>query len=197
MEYENGVLKLSRKLSGLDEKVMELVDLLDREGVDYVIVSGYVAILTGRSRGTEDVDIILEKMDEEEVSSLSEVLEDEGYWCINTGMENLYDFMEDGLSVRIAEEGKAIPNFELFFPQDVYDRSSLENPVKVETGNIELNISPLELQVAYKLYLGSEKDFEDALHLYSLFGERLDTEKLEKLVEELGIKERYDELRET
>ncbi|SIR67530.1 hypothetical protein SAMN05421858_3278 [Haladaptatus litoreus] len=30
-------------------------------------------------------------------------------------------------------------------------------------------IGPFELQIAYKLYLSAQKDFEDAVYLYSMF----------------------------
>ncbi|EQD66109.1 hypothetical protein B2A_01284 [mine drainage metagenome] len=49
-------------------------------------------------------------------------------------------------------------------------------------------ISPLELEIAYKLYLGSEKDFADASHLYITFRESLDTQKLKGFLGELPIK---------
>ena len=52
MEYElkDNKLTFSRELSELDELVMRFVALLDKTGIKYVIISGYVAILFGRSR---------------------------------------------------------------------------------------------------------------------------------------------------
>ena len=60
MEYnkEKKTIKLERELSNLDEFVLDFVNLLD----NYVIVSGYVSILLGRSRTTEDVDLLLPKL---------------------------------------------------------------------------------------------------------------------------------------
>jgi len=58
-----------------------------------------------------------------------------------------------------------------------------------------LPIGPLELQVAYKLYLSAQKDFEDAVHLYTLFEESLSTRELERWVEKLGVSEEYERLR--
>jgi hypothetical protein len=83
------------------------------------------------------------------------------------------------------------------FPQDRFDRIALSNALLVVLDDREIRVSPPELQIAYKLYLGSEKDFEDALHLYHLFGEQLETSALETYVEELGVEDRYDELRGT
>jgi len=37
----------------------------------------------------------------------------------------------------------------------------------------DINISTSELQIPFKLYLGSEKDYEDARYLYQEFKEKL------------------------
>lgn len=63
-------------------------------------------------------------------------------------------------------------------------------------GSEELFISPFELQIAYKLYLGSEKDFEETLHFYELFKEELDRDKLEKYCRELEVESKLNELEE-
>jgi len=49
------------------------------------------------------------------------------------------------------------------------------NRREVTLNSHRLFISPLELQIAFKLYLGSEKDIEDARFLYSLFIDKLDS----------------------
>ncbi len=48
-------------------------------------------------------------------------------------------------------------------------------------------ISPLELQIAYKLYLGSDKDYEDARYLYKLLLQHIDTKKLKHFISILGV----------
>lgn len=197
MEWSDDVLRIGRELSELDRKVIDFVEVLENKDVRYVLVSGYVAILAGRSRGTEDVDLIIEKLGKEDIDALSRALKEEGYWCINTGMDGIQDMLEDDLSVRFAEEGKAIPNFEVAFPQNSYDERALEERLRIELNRENLYVSPLELQIVYKLYLGSEKDFEDALHLYRLFRDGLDDERLESLARELDVRGELDELRRT
>ena len=64
----------------------------------------------------------------------------------------------------------------------------------------QIEISPLELQIAYKLRLAqgvdslSGKDFEDALQLYLTFEEQFQTEQLEAYVNQLGVEDYYAEL---
>lgn len=48
-------------------------------------------------------------------------------------------------------------------------------------------ISPLELQIPFKLFLGSEKDIEDARHLYGLFKDKIDTKLTEEFCRKLKV----------
>jgi len=59
-----------------------------------------------------------------------------------------------------------------------------------------LMISPLEMQIAYKLYLGSDKDLEDAKYIYELFKESLDMDELNKLVGKLKVRGNFEVINE-
>lgn len=56
-----GKIRLDRVLSELDERVLGFTRILEKH-VEYVIVSGYVSILFGRARATEDVDILIKEL---------------------------------------------------------------------------------------------------------------------------------------
>lgn len=195
MKFDGDTLVVDRTLSELDELVLEFVALLDEEGIQYTIVSGYVAILTGRSRATEEIDTVIERLPRERTTALADRLREEGYWGATMPLDELHETFSDGLRQRVAEEGTMIPNFELWFAKNDYERAALADPLIARVSDRELNISPFELQIAYKLFLGSEKDFEDALHLYSVFEEHLDEDRLQRYVTELEVTEAYDELR--
>ena len=53
--------------------------------------------------------------------------------------------------------------------------------------------APIELQTAYKLYLGSEKDELDARHLYGIFKDDIDKKELKKFMSYLNVKSKYAE----
>ncbi len=197
LRFDGEKLELARELSKLDEFVLDFVEILEELDLEYVIVSGYVAILTGRSRGTEDVDVIIEELDEKMTREFAEKVKDEGYWCINSEISNIYGMLKDDLAVRFAEKDKVIPNFEVRFALDKFERSAVENKVRVDLEQKILYISPIELQIAYKLFLGSEKDFEDALHLYKLFAEELNEDDLKKYSKQLEVEDNLDELEGT
>ena len=55
-------IQIDRELSDLDKFTIEFIQIL-KKYTNYVIISGYVAILLGRSRASEDVDILIPKID--------------------------------------------------------------------------------------------------------------------------------------
>jgi hypothetical protein len=188
--YSNGVITFpGKELTLLDKLVLEFTTRLN---VKYVIVSGYVAILFGRSRNTEDVDIFIEKLDERAFEEFyNGVIKDGKFYCLNAeSPEDAYVLLtKDGSSIRFAEEGTFDPNFEIKFPANRLNRHSLENALIVKLGgNRNIRIGPLELQLAYKLKLGSEKDYEDAAHTYIAFKKDLNLSVLRGFLDELGIK---------
>jgi len=95
--------------------------------------------------------------------------------------------LRDGLAVRIAEEERIIPNAELKFKKDDFDRYAMAMARAVTFDDIRFFISPIELQIPYKLYLGSDKDIEDAVYLWVLFREMLDGDLMRSFMERLHV----------
>ena len=201
MEYypDKRELKLNRELSNLDRLVLKFIKILEKYA-EYVIISGYVSILLGRSRATEDVDLFIKPISFEKFSQLYEELKKRGFWCLNAEKPlEVFSYLKDGLAVRFAEEGKSIPNFEVKLIKK--NDNPFEDSINVIllTGEI-LRISSLERQIAFKrYYLCSDKDMEDALHVEEIFKEKLDYNKINKMKETIirnRIKERKLDKRE-
>ena len=180
LEFEDGKrIRFARELSELDKFVFEFVRVLQRLGIRYVVVSGYITILFGRTRTTEDIDVLSEKISFDEFNNLWVILA-EKYECLNTAdVTDAYsNYLLHNTAVRFAKKELFIPNIEFKFVKDEVDDYSLTEAIEVEVNDSILNISPLELQIAYKMFLGSEKGLEDAMFLFALFKEHLDLEKL-------------------
>lgn len=188
IEFKGDTITFSRELSLLDSFVLDFTENLVKCNAEYVIVSGYVAILFGRSRISEDVDILIEHISLEKFLKLWGELE-QNYECLNaTNSNEAYnDYLGNNHAVRIAKKGCFIPNIELKFVKNDLDRYSLEHKLNVKLANRSLCISPLELQIPYKLFLGSEKDIEDARFLFKLFKDNLDRVMLKKFLTRLKI----------
>jgi len=167
-----------KTLSKLDEFVLDFIHILEKH-TKYVIVSGYVPILFGRNRTSEDVDIIIEKPDFNTFNRLwLEVYKN--FECLNTNdSKKAYnDYLLENISIRFSRKGEFIPNIKIKIPKIELDRWTLYERKKVSINDFTLFISQIELEIPYKLYLGSEKDIEDARYLYKLFKKYLDVNML-------------------
>lgn len=195
IELRGDELLVERAPSELDALAIEFSSILDELDVDHVFVAGYVAILAGRSRATQDIDVLLARCDERTVDRLVGELEASGFWGPAMPLAEAYGMLANGDNVWVAREDEMTPHLELKFVDDEFDRASLEHAITGRIGDAEIPVGPLELQIAYKLYLDARKDFEDAVHLYTMFEESLSTGELETWVRKLGVEDDYDRLR--
>jgi len=90
-------------------------------------------------------------------------------------------YLAEGYGVRFMYRDIILPNVEVKLARTSIHRYALAHGIKVVVNNeFVVRISSLELQIAYKLYLGSGKDVGDAVFLYTLFKDYLDRKELEK-----------------
>ena len=183
----NRILVGDKYLTLLDQFVLDFIRVLEPK-TPYVIVSGYVAILFGRSRGTEDVDILISRLSKDTFGELHTALSEGGYEFLNAEYaDSLYDMLLNRRGIRIAKKEQFIPNIELKFLKDDIARSVLFNRVEVNLSGVRVYISPIDIQIAYKMYLGSQKDIEDALYLWEIFKDDLDHEDVKKWMKTFGV----------
>lgn len=188
MEFiDNKTIKSDRILNDLDKFVLSFVKILEKY-TDYVIVSGYVSILFGRARATEDVDLFFKKINKGVFSRLYAELLENGFICLNSSdVHELYDYLLDNLAIRFARKNEVIPNFEIKFPKDELDEEVFKDFIVVKTKLGKIKISSFERQIAFKrYYLKTDKDIEDARHIESLFKGRIDKEKIYKYKKQIG-----------
>lgn len=179
----------NRELSNLDYFVIDFIKLLEKHHVNYVIVSGYIAIVFGRSRNTEDVDIIVEKPSQTTFNVLwKDIIKK--YECVNTSDPNeaYMEYLSQGCGIRFSQKGTMIPNIEFKCVHGDDDDISITQARLLVVNSNPLRISPLEMQIAYKMYLGSDKDFEDAKFLFDLLNEHLDKAKLNSFLAAFNTK---------
>ena len=195
-EFKEDKIVFNRELSILDTITLKFIKVLDKEHIDYVVISGYIAILFGRSRSTEDVDLFVEEMPFAKFEKFWNALSKEGFECINVfNPREAYDeFLKNKTSIRFAEKGDWLPNFEIKFPTEELGKYSLKNKVKVILNGSKLNTSRLETQIAYKLFLGSEKDIEDAAHLWDIFKDKIDRALFNRFAAKLKVENKIKEL---
>jgi len=180
-------IQIDRILSNLDKFAIDFVTVLKKH-TKYVIVSGYVSILLGRSRATEDIDIIIPEIGLAKLKSLLKDLKENGFYCINAEKdEDIYKNLREGISARFAKKEKVIPNIELKQSKNRFDDLSLSKKIVIKLPETELFVSNLELQIAYKeAVLKSPKDREDARHIKRIAKEYIDNKLIQSYKEQLN-----------
>jgi len=186
MQFLDKTIILDRELSDLDIFTLDFVNILKKH-TKYVIVSGYVSILLGRARASEDIDLIIPKMDYLEFEKLINDLKKNDFYCLNQEEnKDIYEYITDKIAVRFARNGEVIPNMEVKFAKNKTDEIVLEDNILIKINEKELVVSNLELQIAFKeKVLKSPKDLEDARHLRNI-AKNLDENKIKKYEEMLN-----------
>src|SRR3989344_3467497 len=111
MEYDvvHSIIYTNKVLNELDKFTIEFISILEKY-TPYVIVSGYVSILLGRSRASEDVDLLIPLMSFDKFSFLFEELFGKGYECANTSIVKEAFEMLDYHAIRFYKDGMPVPN---------------------------------------------------------------------------------------
>ena len=180
-KFSNNTITINKTLSDLDLFVLNMTNTFSQY-TNYVIVSGYIPILFGRVRTTEDVDMLISFKGSCE--RLSNSLQK--YNILNSTPNS---FCEDITHnpIRVAQENMIFPNLEVKLARKSVEHYALANKILVILNGKSIFISPLELQIAFKLYLGSNKDIEDAYYLYNLFKDYVDSAELQKWTQEFKV----------
>jgi hypothetical protein len=151
--------------------------------VECIIVSGFVAIISGRTRGTEDVDMIIRKMNLNTFRLLHQDLVDNGFACINSNnVEDIYDILNDSSSVRYTYKNEFLPEMEVKFERDIVDDYQFKTKTKLSLSDIDVYYSSIEMNIAFKEeYLKTPKDIEDATHLRTVYEKEFDESEIVKI----------------
>jgi len=171
----------------LDKFAEDFARIIEKHA-KYIIVSGFVAIAHGRSRGTEDIDMIIERIDIEAFIKMHHDLEAAGFECIQSKDPGvIYNYyLKDNLSVRYIRKGSLIPEMELKFVKDLLDDYQIKTRTKLPLTGLDLYFSSIEMNIAFKEeLLKSEKDIEDARHLRIIYANEIDENEIKKIKHEI------------
>lgn len=162
------------------EEFSQIVELYCR----YIIVSGFVAIAHGRTRGTEDIDMIIEKIPKEKFILLHHDLIKGGFECMqSSNPEIIYDhYLKAGMSVRYTWKSKFLPEMEVKFAKDEIDELQLKTRKKLPFTGLDVYFSSIEMNIAFKEeYLKSSKDLEDAKHLRIVYKGKINENEINNI----------------
>lgn len=166
----------------LDKFCTDFCNIVERH-CKYIIVSGFLAIASGRTRGTEDIDMIIERISLEKFKEMFANLSTEGFVCMQSNSpEEIYDYLQDKTSVRFTRRDEELPEMEVKFSKDLLDEYQLKNRVKLKLTGLDVWFSNININVAFKEeYLKSPKDMEDSRHLRIVYADLIDEEEINKI----------------
>lgn len=158
----------------------------------YIIVSGFVAISSGRSRATEDIDMIIEKIDSDRFRKLHQELIKEGFTCMQSdSADEIYSYLKDKLAVRYTLRNQPLPEMEIKFAKDELDELQLRTRMKIPLTGLDVWFSSIDMNIAFKEeLLKSEKDMKDAEHLRNVYAEQINEENInhiKKMIQKLRL----------
>ncbi len=177
---------MDRKVSDrtlLDEFAEDFAGVVERF-CKYIIVSGFVAIAHGRTRGTEDIDMIIEHISRDKFVKLHDSLVVEGFECHQSAQGGVvYDnYLARGTSVRYVRKGNFIPEMELKLAKDELDNYQILTRKKMLLTGLDVWFSSVEMNIAFKEeYLKSEKDMEDARYLRIVYKDEISEKEINKI----------------
>jgi hypothetical protein len=181
-DVDRGTIFLEKSSLSEDDRIaMLFAETLNELGVRYSVIAGYVAILFGRARRSDDIDFITYPLAEDEFLKFCLLLRDRGFKLVQgdigseSSIRKVYEgYLERGFSIRFTYGDLILPNIWFKTARSPLQYYGIDNSLTVIVNKKHLiKIAPLELQISYKLYLGSEKDLGDAVFLYTLFRQAL------------------------
>lgn len=147
----------------------------------YVIVAGFLAIATGRTRSTEDIDMITEGVPEPIFVRIHQELVSHGFVCMQSDDPRVIydDYLTKKAGVRYTWEDRPVPEMEVKFAKDSLDEIALRSRIKIPLTGVAVWFAPADMNIAFKEeYLKSDKDLEDAKHLRLVFSQEINEEKI-------------------
>ncbi|MFA7707679.1 MAG: hypothetical protein WCX73_01905 [Candidatus Pacearchaeota archaeon] len=173
----------------LDNFVEEFTKIVERH-CKYIIVSGFVAIAHGRSRGTEDIDMIIESIAKYRFINLHNELIKNGFECMQSkNPENIYDdYLIENTSVRYTRKDEFLPEMEIKLAKDELDEYQLKTRRKLPFTGLDVYFSSIEMNIAFKEeLLKSDKDLEDARHLRIIYKDELNEKEIENIKHKIKL----------
>ncbi len=173
---------MSREISDrsiLDRFCEEFCEILEKY-CKYIVVSGFLVIASGRTRGTEDIDVIMERIPLEKFTHLFAELKEHGFSCMQSShAKEAYEYLVDNTSIRFSRQSMPLPEMEIKFAKDILDQIQLQTRVKLPLTGLEVWFGTVNATIAFKEeYLKSTKDLEDAQYLRIIYKEMIDEQEI-------------------
>ncbi len=158
-----------------------LASYFDAENVPYSIVGGISVLTWGRSRTTEDIDVVIDHT-ELDIEHFVSFLKKNGFFAEASDFDG---FKENSHCTIIHK--KSLFRIDFVGVYNIDKRITINEARDIEFQGIKLKIDSPESLVAHKLVFGAHFDIEDAIAVLVRMKGRIDMIKLNQHAERLGV----------
>ncbi len=166
----------------ISNSLMYLAQYFKEHSIPYVIVGGVAVMITGRTRMTQDIDIILDHTIINRGNFLA-FLQKNGF---DATLSDFEGFDEKSHCTIFFKEGMFRIDIKGIYSE--LDQESIDMAIDEIFNGVHLKINHPLNTVAFKLKFGSEQDYEDALAVYIKNLEIINREELVKKASKMMIK---------
>lgn len=175
----------------------KVLDLLQKNHIDYMVTGSLVSSLQGEPRATHDIDILV-NITSAAIPSLINTFEPPGYYLSQTAIEEAIQH-QTMFNLLDTTEGDKVDFWIL--TNELFDLSRFSRKQRENIFGIKINISSPEDTILMKLYWanlsgGSEKQFTDALRVYEVQYGNLDLNYIESWATNLQVNEIWEKLKQ-
>jgi hypothetical protein len=179
------------------ELLKRVISVLEDLGIEYMITGSIASSLQGEPRSTHDIDIII-GMQISKIDKLVESFPFPDFYLDKNSIINAIN-RQEMFNLIDVKEGNKVDFWML--TDDLFDQSRFSRRYTEDFDGIKIRVSSPEDTILAKLKWaklsgGSEKQFIDALRIYELQFDKLDTDYLEYWVKELNIEQLWEQLKQ-
>ena len=167
------------------ESVAEMIQLLEREQVAYMLVGSLAGNLYGLPRATQDADLVAE-ISASQIHAISEMLSTEIVMDRQLSFEAI-----TGTTRRMMLTLKSKFVIEIFeVGDDPHHRERFARRLRIPVRDLGIDVwvSTAEDMLIQKLRWGRGKDLDDAVGIVAISGQSLDWEYIHRWVDEHGTR---------
>lgn len=174
----------------------EVVHVLDRLGIPYMVVGGFAAIFYGEPRLTIDVDIVV-KMGPEQLKPFVEAFPAPEYYASEEG---ILDSLRRNLPFNVIHPSTGAKIDFIPLPDDSFTRAAFQRSRRMEydeAGRSAVFITAEDIIIAKLIAFretGSEKHLRDVRGVLMMQEERLDLETLRRNAASAGVLEELEQV---
>lgn len=178
------------------ELVKEVVRVLDGLGIDYMLTGSLVSSIQGEPRSTHDIDLVIQ-LAADRAGALFGAFGPPDYYLSRAALDDAV--RRKTMFNLVDQRGGGKVDFWLL-TDEPFDRARFARKLVEPVLGENLKISTPEDTILAKLRWaklsgGSEKQFTDALRVYELQRDQLDSAYLDRWAGELGVVEWWDRIR--